>query len=95
VPPPLLEPPPPLPGPPGRVLIPESGAPVLGVVALWGAVGVPVVVAFVSVTVVVGCTVVVEASVELPELLEPQAPSSSPATTPAIAAKRLIATMIP
>jgi len=40
------------------VLIPESGAPELGMVALFGAVGVPVVVAWVSVTVVVGWLVV-------------------------------------
>jgi hypothetical protein len=96
---------PPFPGPPGLVLIPESGAPVLGVVALFGAVGVlVVVVASVSVTVVVGSVVVVvETRVAeppadellLPELLEPQAARSSDAMMVASAAIRLIARMIP
>jgi hypothetical protein len=74
------------------VLIPESGAPVLGVVALCGAVGVLVVVALVSVTVVVGWTVVVAPAAVLEsvlELLEPQAASVSAARAAATAIARL------
>ena len=74
------------------MLIPESGAPLLGVVALSGAVGVPVVVGAFTVVVVVFCVVAgarVVVSLE-PSLSEPQAPSASAVARATIAAIRLI-----
>jgi hypothetical protein len=81
---------PPLPGPPGLVLIPESGAPLLGIVALCGAVGVDVVVASVSVTVVVDVDVCACVVAEVELLSEPQAASANAANSAAVTAIRLI-----
>jgi hypothetical protein len=75
------------------VLIPESGAPLLGVVALSGAVGVPVVVVGAVIVVVVVFCVVAGARVVVslePSLSEPQAPSARAVARATIAAIRLM-----